>query len=147
MVGYKLTDIQHLLNFNLISNSGKKLFQILRPLSIVGPRPQMKVDFERFPEHVQRVIYNVRPGITGLGSIVFRDEERLLSQPGIDPVVFYTEKIAPYKGELEIWYQQHASLWLDIKLIFLTAWVIVKPESELPFRWLKGLPEQPEYLK
>ena len=95
----------------------------------------------------QRVIYNVRPGITGLGSIVFRDEERLLSQPGIDPVVFYTEKIAPYKGELEIWYQQHASLWLDIKLIFLTAWVIVKPESELPFRWLKGLPERPEYLK
>ena len=94
-------------------------------MSIVGPRPQMKVDFERFPEHVQRVIYNVRPGITGLGSIVF----------------------APYKGELEIWYQQHASLWLDIKLIFLTAWVIVKPESELPFRWLKGLPEQPEYLK
>ena len=39
-------------------------------MSIVGPRPQMKVDFERFPEHVQRVIYNVRPGITGLGSIV-----------------------------------------------------------------------------
>ena len=70
-------------------------------MSIVGPRPQMKVDFERFPEHVQRVIYNVRPGITGLGSIVFRDEERLLSQPGIDPAVFYTEKIAPYKGELE----------------------------------------------
>lgn len=69
-------------------------------MSIVGPRPQMKVDFERFPEHVQRVIYNVRPGITGLGSIVFRDEERLLSQPGIDPVVFYTENIAPYKGEL-----------------------------------------------
>ena len=94
-----------------------------------------------------RFLRNVRPGITGLGSIVFRDEERLLSQPGIDPVVFYTEKIAPYKGELEIWYQQHASLWLDIKLIFLTAWVIVKPESDLPFRWLKGLPERPEYLK
>ena len=93
------------------------------------------------------MIYNVRPGITGIGSIVFQDEERLLSQPGIDPVVFYTENIAPYKGELEIWYQQHASLWLDIKLIFLTAWVIVKPESDLPFRWLKGLPERPEYLK
>ena len=97
-------------------------------MSIVGPRPQMKVDFERFPEHVQRVIYNVRPGITGLGSIVFRDEERLLSQPGIDPVVFYTEKIAPYKGELEIWYQQHASLWLDIKLIFMTVKIFFQKE-------------------
>ena len=58
-------------------------------MSIVGPRPQMKVDFERFPEHVRQVIYNVRPGITGLGSIGFRDEERWLSQPGIDPVVVF----------------------------------------------------------
>ena len=87
-------------------------------------------------------------GITGARLDCFSEmRSGCLSQPGIDPVVFYTENIAPYKGELEIWYQQHASLWLDIKLIFLTAWVIVKPESELPFRWLKGLPERPEYLK
>lgn len=66
---------------------------------------------------------------------------------GDRPFQFYTDKIAPYKGELEIWYQKHASLVLDFKLIFLTAWVILKPESDLPFRWLKGLPERPEYLK
>ena len=116
-------------------------------MSMVGPRPQMEVDFKRFPEHIQQMIYKVRPGITGIGSIVFRDEERFLSQPDINPIAFYTEKIAPYKGELEIWYQKHASLRLDLKLMFLTIWVIVNPKSNLPFRWLKGLPERPDYLK
>lgn len=129
-------------------NELPQIFNVLNgTMSIVGPRPQMEVDFKRFPEHVQQVIYNARPGITGIGSIVFRDEELLLSAPGIDPILFYTEKIAPYKGELEIWYQQHASLGLDFKLIFLTAWVILRPESNLPFRWLKDLPELPSYLK
>lgn len=115
-------------------------------MSIVGPRPQMEVDYKRFPKQVQEEIYNVRPGITGIGSIVFRDEERYLSEPGIDPIQFYTEKIAPYKGELEIWYQKNASLLLDFKLIFLTAWVIVRPESNLQYKWLKGLPEQPTWM-
>lgn len=129
-------------------NELPQVFNVLNgTMSVVGPRPQMEVDFKRFPQHIQQIIYNVRPGITGIGSIIFRDEERFVSQPGVDPILFYTEKIAPYKGELEIWYQKYASLGLDFKLIFLTAWVILKPESDLPFRWLKGLPERPDYLK
>ncbi|NCE72621.1 sugar transferase [Odoribacter sp. Z80] len=129
-------------------NELPQIFNVLNgTMSMVGPRPQMEVDFKRFPEHIQQMIYKVRPGITGIGSIVFRDEERFLSQPDINPIAFYTEKIAPYKGELEIWYQKHASLRLDLKLMFLTIWVIVNPKSNLPFRWLKGLPERPDYLK
>lgn len=45
-------------------------------MSLVGPRPQMEVDFYRYPEHIQEVIYNAKLGITGIGSIVFRDEEK-----------------------------------------------------------------------
>ena len=48
---------------------------IIGDLSIVGPRPQMQVDFKKYSDEVQRKIYNVRPGLTGIGSIVFRDEE------------------------------------------------------------------------
>ena len=116
-------------------------------MSIVGPRPQMEVDFYRFPKNVQDHIYDVIPGITGIGSVIFRDEEFYMSQPGIDPIVFYTEKIAPYKGEVELWYQKQKSLWVDFKIIFLTAWVIVFPKSELPFKWFKDLPEKPEWMK
>lgn len=116
-------------------------------MSIVGPRPQMEVDFLRFPKHVQEHIYDVVPGITGIGSVIFRDEEFFMSQPGVDPVVFYTEKIAPYKGELELWYQKQKSLWVDFKIIFLTAWVIVFPKSELPYKWFKDLPAKPQWME
>ncbi|MFN0212920.1 MAG: sugar transferase [Saprospiraceae bacterium] len=116
-------------------------------MTLVGPRPQMKIDFEAFPIDIQDVIYNVRPGITGIGSIVFRDEERLLSVPGRDPKQFYVEHIAPYKGALEIWYQQHLSFWTDVRLVLLTAWVILKPDSDLHFRVFGDLPELPFELQ
>ena len=110
-------------------------------MSIVGPRPQMRVDYECYPQHVQAHIYDAKPGITGIGSIIFRDEEKFLSEPGIDPRAYSRDVIMPYKGEVELWYQQHASIWLDIQLIFLTAWCIVSPETDLPNRMFKDLPK------
>ena len=72
-------------------------------MSIVGPRPQMEVDFLVYPEHVQKSIYNSKPGLTGIGSIFFRDEESYLSKQ-TNPHEYYANKIAPYKGEMELWY-------------------------------------------
>ena len=115
-------------------------------MSVVGPRPQMEVDFYKFSEEVQSVIYNAKPGITGLGSIVFRDEEELLTKAGGDPHEFYKQHLAPYKGELEVWYQNNISLATDIKIIFLTAWVIIFPKSTLTFSLLKDLPVKPDHL-
>ena len=116
-------------------------------LSIVGPRPLVDRTFNAYPEHLRHKVYDAKPGITGIGSIVFRDEEKLISNAKEDPHTFYQKVIAPYKGALEMWYQQNASLWTDIKLIFLTAWVILFPNSDLPYTSLKGLPEVPENLK
>lgn len=116
-------------------------------MSIVGPRPQMEVDFFKFPEYIQKVIYNTPPGITGIGSIIFRDEEKWISNAEGDKHEFYKNYIAPYKGELELWYQQHLSFYTDFMLIFLTAWVIVSPESNLVYRIFKDLPERPKELK
>lgn len=116
-------------------------------LSIVGPRPLVDRTFNAYPESLRHKVYNAKPGITGIGSIVFRDEEKLISNAKEDPHTFYEKVIAPYKGALEMWYQDNASLWTDIKLIFLTAWVILFPDSNLPYTSLKGLPEVPENLK
>jgi len=115
-------------------------------MSIVGPRPQMKVDFLKFPEHLQKVIYNAKPGITGIGSIIFRDEEKWISLAD-DPHQFDKEHIAPYKGELEKWYQDNLSFWTDLKIIFCTAWIILYSKSELPYKIFKGLPPKPDVLK
>ena len=117
---------------------------IIGDLSIVGPRPQMRVDFEKYSKEVQDKIYNVKPGLTGIGSIVFRDEESLISSAAEneDPHDFYKRIIAPYKGEIEIWYQDHRSFLLDLKLIFITAWVIIFPTSTLYHRLFKNLPSR-----
>jgi lipopolysaccharide/colanic/teichoic acid biosynthesis glycosyltransferase len=116
-------------------------------MSIVGPRPLMKVDFLKFPEHIQENIYKAKPGVTGIGSIIFRDEEKWISNSGIDPHEYDRMVIAPYKGELELWYQENLNFLTDVKLIFCTAWVIFFPKSQLPYKIFKGLPAKPESLK
>ncbi|BEG97962.1 sugar transferase [Bacteroides sedimenti] len=128
-------------------NELPQIFNVLTgSMSMVGPRPQMEVDFCCYPESVQQIIYNMKPGITGIGSIIFRDEEKYLSAQGINPKEVYSEQIAPYKGALEIWYQNNASLWLDAKLVFLTAWVIIFPDSNLPHKWFSNLPPKPDWM-
>ena len=114
-------------------------------MSVVGPRPVMKISFEAYPDEIQKVIYNVKPGLTGIGSIIFRDEEELISEVknnGGDLWEFYKGKIYPFKGELEIWYQENRSFTLDTKLIFLTAWVIIFPKSGIYDKWFKDLPKR-----
>lgn len=120
---------------------------ILGQMSIVGPRPQMLVDFIKFPNHMQDSLYNVKPGITGIGSIIFRNEETWISDAEGDKHEFYKNHIAPFKGDLETWYQSHLSFYTDFMLIFLTAWVIIIPKSDLVYKIFKDLPKMPEILK
>jgi lipopolysaccharide/colanic/teichoic acid biosynthesis glycosyltransferase len=128
-------------------NEIPQLVNILKgDMSIVGPRPLVKKNFDPYPEHVKAKIYNVRPGLTGIGSILFRDEEKLLSETKLDPKEYYARYISPYKGELELWYQSHLSFYTDFMLIFLTAWVIFFPKSDLIFKIFKNLPARPEHL-
>ncbi len=92
---------------------------------------------------MQSKIYNVKPGLTGIGSIIFRDEESIISAvKDKDPHEFYKRIIAPHKGELEMWYQSNCSFLLDLQLIFMTAWVILVPTSKLYEKWFKDLPKR-----
>ena len=123
-------------------NELPQIINILKgDISLVGPRPLVAKTFSAYKEEIQSKIYNVKPGLTGIGSIVFRDEESLISAvKDEDPHEFYKRVIAPYKGELEMWYQDHKSFFLDLQLIFMTAWVILFPESRLYEQWFKNLP-------
>ncbi len=123
-------------------NELPQIINILKgDISIVGPRPLVIKSFKAYSDEIQSKIYNVKPGLTGIGSIVFRDEESLISSvKDEDPHDFYKRVIAPYKGELEMWYQEHRSFLLDLKLIFMTAWVIIFSSSTLYHSWFKNLP-------
>jgi lipopolysaccharide/colanic/teichoic acid biosynthesis glycosyltransferase len=118
---------------------------IIGDMSVVGPRPVMKASFEAYPSKIQKVIYNVKPGLTGIGSIIFRDEEDLISNiknDGGDIWDFYKNTIYPFKGEVEIWYQNNKSFFLDIKLIFITLWVVFSPNSKIYEKLFKDLPKR-----
>lgn len=124
-------------------NELPQIFNVLKgDISIVGPRPLVDTTFNAYTDDVQQTIYNSKPGITGIGSIVFRDEEKLISDSDKDPHVFYQEVIAPYKGALEMWYQKHKSFYTDFMIIFLTAWVILFPKSQLIYKVFNSLPKR-----
>ncbi len=114
-------------------------------MSIIGPRPQTRRCFDAFPARSQAEIIKVRPGLSGIGSIVFRDEEELM-HASKEPERFYDEVIMPYKGALEEWYVAHQGLWTYLAAIFVTAWVVLFPASRLAWRVFPQLPAVPAEL-
>jgi lipopolysaccharide/colanic/teichoic acid biosynthesis glycosyltransferase len=124
-------------------NELPQLINILKgDMSFVGPRPLMKAGFDRYTEDLREKIYLVKPGLTGVGSIVFRDEELIITQSSLPPHECYRDVILPYKGKVEIWYQQHLSFYTDFMIIFLTAWYIVSPKSNLLYKVFPSLPKR-----
>jgi len=126
-------------------NEFPQVFNVLKgDMSIVGWRPLMPRGFGDYPEHVKAKIVEVNPGLTGIGSIVFRDEEAIITEAGEqgkDLIAAYRDEILPYKGEVELWYNEHRTVLSDLKIIFLTAYAIVSPGNALVYDWFKGLPE------
>ena len=119
-------------------NELPQLFNILLgEMSIIGPRPLHKKQFSFYSEDDQIIIASTKPGLSGLGSIVFRDEEKIL-QKSIDPEKTYKEKISPEKAKLEKWFIEHKSLLLYFKLIFLTVIAVFFPKKDMK-KYFKGL--------
>lgn len=118
----------------------------LGQMSVVGYRPTVKEHFMGYPEEAKKKLYNARPGLTGIGSIVFRNEEEILQQFN-DKKDFHQNVIAPYKAQLECWYIDNKSIFLYFKLIFMTVQAVILPSSSLWKKSFKDLPPVPENLK
>ena len=141
----RITPMGGFLRKSKINELPQLLNILLGEMSFVGPRPVMPISFNAYPSEVQSVIYNVKPGLTGIGSIIFRDEEELITiikNKGEDTWEFYTNKIYPFKGEVEQWYQSNFNFTVDFKIIFITAFVIIFPKSNLVYTLFKTLPKR-----
>jgi lipopolysaccharide/colanic/teichoic acid biosynthesis glycosyltransferase len=127
-------------------NELPQLLNILKgDMSIIGPRPQTRRCFDAFPKRSQEAIVKVCPGLSGIGSIVFRDEEEMMHGHK-DPNYFYDQVIMPYKGELEEWYVQNQGLYTYLMLIGLTVWVVLVPGSGAVWKVFDNLPRPSEEL-
>jgi lipopolysaccharide/colanic/teichoic acid biosynthesis glycosyltransferase len=119
---------------------------LLGDMSFVGPRPLMKAGFDRYSPELQEKVYRTKPGLTGIGSIVFRDEELIITHSSLPPHECYAKVILPFKGALEIWYREHQSFYTDTIILFLTAWYIVFPDSNLVNKLFPSLPQREAHL-
>jgi lipopolysaccharide/colanic/teichoic acid biosynthesis glycosyltransferase len=140
---WRVTPVGRYLRITKINEVPQIINILLGEMSIVGPRPLMRVDFEKFSPEIQAKFYNNKPGLTGIGSIIFRDEEKYISESGMEPHEFDRQFVAPYKGALELWYQEHCSLLTDTLIVFLTIAALVSPHNTLAFKIFKTLPPKP----
>lgn len=115
-------------------------------MSIIGYRPLVRKQFDYYAEEAKAVLYHAKPGLSGLGSIAFRNEEAILMDVE-DKESFDKSIIAPYKAALELYYIKNRSLGLYFKLIIMTAQVVLHSGSRSWKEKLEGLPEMPEELR
>lgn len=115
-------------------------------MSVIGPRPLTLQTFGAYNEQTQHMITKVRPGLSGIGSIIFRGEEEILAGAK-SSLEFYTSTIAPYKGALETWFVTNNTLTNYFKAIVITVVVVLSPDSRIAWRAFKGLPVPPDELK
>lgn len=89
-------------------------------MSVVGPRPEVPRYVALYPPDVAQQVLSVRPGITDLASLAFRDESMLLAKSS-DPEHTYVHEILPAKLHFACEYVRTRTLWLDLRIIARTA--------------------------
>ena len=138
----------HILRRSKLNELPQVLNILLGDLSVVGPRPLIEgtTGYKAYSDDLKSKIFSNRPGLTGIGSIVFRDEEAILSIVD-NPHEFYVKEIAPYKADLELWYYKNKSLKVDVGIIICTAISIMLPKSRIHEIIFSGIPKLPEKLK
>lgn len=136
---------EHFLRKTKINELPQLLNILIGDMSVVGPRPQTQRCFDAFLPASQKAIVQVRPGLSGIGSIIFRDEEDMLHGQA-DSVRFYDEVIAPYKGALEEWYVTNQGLRTYLLCIGVTAWVVLNSDSNVVWRVFDSLPQPSDQL-
>ena len=127
-------------------NELPQLWNILKgDMSFVGPRPQARVHYEIYTDEQKRLINDLEPGITGVGSLFFRNEDAILAASGKSYEYFHDEVITPYKGKLEHWYAENKSTRLYLLIVYLTALTIINRNYNV-LRHFEGLPRPTDEL-
>ena len=130
-------------------NELPQLLNILKgDMSIIGYRPLVPGGYAMYPDKVKEQLKKGRPGLSGIGSIVFRNEEQIVARfdDYEDKDKYYRNVIIPYKGALEVWYTKRRNIFLYWRLIFMTVEAVLNPGSR-SWKKLKGIPPVPDNLK
>lgn len=118
----------------------------LGDMSVIGPRPLTAQTFGSYSAETQEIVNKVRPGLSGIGSIIFRGEKEIMHGESA-PINFYNNIIAPYKGSLEEWFVSNKNIYIYFSAIFITIWAVIFPGTKIAWKVFKNLLEPPLDLK
>jgi lipopolysaccharide/colanic/teichoic acid biosynthesis glycosyltransferase len=114
-------------------------------MSFIGPRPHAEIDLKGVKKDKLEKILTIRPGLSGIASIIFRNEDLILHDNS-DGRTFYDNIIAPYKADLEIWYIDNRNIYLYLLLIILTIFTVLGLKQKVVFKICRTLPPIPDKL-
>lgn len=120
----RITKIGKLLRKTKLDELPQLFNVLLGDMSFVGPRPEVRKYVDLYTEE-QKQVLSVRPGITDLASIKYRNENELLDQSS-NPEETYINEIMPSKLKINLDYVKNINLVNDIKLILLTIKTVIK---------------------
>jgi len=120
-----------------------QLFNVVKgEMSLVGPRPEVPRYVEFYPEEIRTQVLSVRPGITDIASILYKDENTMLAGAA-DPEATYVTVVLPEKLKHSVQYVSERTLWLDFKIILITLMEVFR--GGCPVREAGRKPEKEPY--
>ena len=127
-------------------NELPQIFNVLfGDISLIGPRPLVQEGVDNYPRELEIEMSKIKPGLSGLASILLRNEEEVLSAVE-DPVEFHKKILTPFKAEIEVWMSKKNNLTNYFLLIFLTIWIVLFPGTKILNNFFKDRPKMPDEL-
>ena len=100
-------------------------------MSLIGPRPLVRSGYD-LSSYMKHRLSKIKPGLSGISSIMLRNEENILSKKVNNPIEFHSTVLSSFKATLEVWYDERKSLLMYF-VIFVTVWKIFFKESKFSF--------------
>jgi lipopolysaccharide/colanic/teichoic acid biosynthesis glycosyltransferase len=135
----RILPLGHFLRRTKINELPQLLNIVMGDMSMIGPRPLTPGIAAMFDVEHWQALAHLRPGLSGIGSVVFRDEEWLL-EGHADRQEVYRATIVPHKAALERWYAAHQTLGVDLKLMVVTVIAVFRPGLDVT-QWFPDLPQ------
>jgi lipopolysaccharide/colanic/teichoic acid biosynthesis glycosyltransferase len=124
----RITRIGHTLRRYKLDELPQLIDVLVGSMSFVGPRPEVPMYVAHYPEDIRRVVLSVRPGITDLASIEYRNENDLLGRAD-DPERTYIEEVIPAKLGYCVDYVKRQGFFFDLQIIFRTFRALSQPHA------------------
>lgn len=126
----RITRIGHFLRKSKLDELPQLINVLIGDMSFVGPRPELRYYVDMYTERERRIL-EMKPGITDWASVTHFKQFVSFTQSA-DPDKEYVEKIRPLKLELQLYYYEHRSFWMDIRIIIFTVSKMIFRNLELP---------------